>query len=131
MTAATMFERFDPAGGSFNGPHTAFAATGVSRVMKPTKNKRHIWVPRIAAAAVRDALYCPAITAVGIFPRWREAACASAALVVVAHSRVTGNFVSARDHDEYQRLKATVASVLAVEELDGKTFKTLAASRMR
>ena len=43
---------------------------------------------------------------------------------------VTGYVVSARDYDEYQRLKATAPTALAVEELDGATLKALAASRM-
>ncbi len=32
--------------------------------------------------------------------------------------------------DEYQRLKATAPTALAVEELDGATLKALVASRM-
>jgi hypothetical protein len=43
---------------------------------------------------------------------------------------VTGYFVSARDYDEYQRLKATAPTALAVEELDSATLQALAASRM-
>lgn len=63
------------------------------------------------------------------FGRYREAA-QHEAVAVVAHNRITGYFVSARDFDEYQRLKATAATVLAVEELDTATLKALAASRM-
>ena len=50
------------------------------------------------------------------FGRYREEA-QHEAVAVVTHNRVTGYFVSARDYDEYQRLKATAASALAVDEL--------------
>jgi PHD/YefM family antitoxin component YafN of YafNO toxin-antitoxin module len=63
------------------------------------------------------------------FGRYREAA-QHAPVAVVAHNRVTGYFVSARDYDEYQRLKATAASALAVDELDAATLQALVASRM-
>ena len=63
------------------------------------------------------------------FGRYREVA-QREAVAVVAHNRITGYFVSARDYDEYQRLKATAATALAVEEVDGATLKALAASRM-
>lgn len=49
---------------------------------------------------------------------------------MVTHNRVTGYFVSARDYDEYQRLKAMASTALAVEELDGATLNALAASGM-
>lgn len=51
-------------------------------------------------------------------------------IAVKVHDRVTGYFVSARDFDEYQRLKAMVASAVAVEDLDADTIKTLADARM-
>ena len=63
------------------------------------------------------------------FGRYREEA-QRAPVAVVAHNRVTGYFVSARDYDEYQRLKAMVPTALAIEELDTATLKALAASRM-
>lgn len=63
------------------------------------------------------------------FGRYREAA-QHAPVAVVAHNRVSGYFVSARDFDEYQRLKATAATALAVDELDAATLRALAASRM-
>lgn len=63
------------------------------------------------------------------FGRYREEALRGP-VTVVTRSRVTGYFVSARDYDEYQRLKATALTALAVEELDGATLKALAASRM-
>ncbi|MWC42427.1 type II toxin-antitoxin system Phd/YefM family antitoxin, partial [Sphingomonas carotinifaciens] len=40
------------------------------------------------------------------FGRYREEA-QREPVAVVTHNRVTGYFVSARDYDEYQRLKAT------------------------
>jgi len=63
------------------------------------------------------------------FGKYREAA-QREAVAVVTHNRITGYFVSARDYDEYQRLKAAAATALAVEELDSATLKALAASRM-
>lgn len=48
------------------------------------------------------------------FGRYREEA-QRAPVAVVAHHRVTGYFVSARDYGEYQRLKAAAATALAVE----------------
>ena len=58
------------------------------------------------------------------FGRYREPVAA------VAHNRLTDYLVSARDYDEYQRLKAAAPTALAVEALDGATLKALAASRM-
>jgi PHD/YefM family antitoxin component YafN of YafNO toxin-antitoxin module len=63
------------------------------------------------------------------FGRYREEA-QHEPVAVVTHNRVTGYFVSARDYDEYQRLKASASSALAVEEQDAATLKVLAASRM-
>jgi PHD/YefM family antitoxin component YafN of YafNO toxin-antitoxin module len=63
------------------------------------------------------------------FSRYREEA-QREPIAVMAHHRVTGYFVSARDYDEYQRLRAAASAALAVEELDGATLKALAASRM-
>ena len=63
------------------------------------------------------------------FGRYREEA-QREPVAVVAHNRVTGYFVSARDYDEYRRLKAAVAVALAVEELDDATLRALAVSRM-
>lgn len=61
---------------------------------------------------------------------WYREVAQREAVAVVSHRRITGYFVSARDYDEYQRLKATAPAALAVDELDGATLKTLAASRM-
>lgn len=63
------------------------------------------------------------------FGRYREVA-QREAVAVVTHNRITGYFVSARDYDEYQRLKATASTALGIEELDSETLKALAASRM-
>lgn len=63
------------------------------------------------------------------FGRYREQA-QREPVAVVTHNRVSGYFVSARDYDEYQRLKAAAPIALAVEELDAATLKALAASRM-
>jgi PHD/YefM family antitoxin component YafN of YafNO toxin-antitoxin module len=63
------------------------------------------------------------------FGRYREEA-QREPVAVVAHNRVTGYFLSARDFEEYQRLKAAAPTALAVEELDAATLRALAASRM-
>jgi len=63
------------------------------------------------------------------FGRYREDAQREAVAVVV-HDRVSGYFVSARDYEEYQRLKAAAPTALAVEELDSATLRALAASHM-
>ena len=63
------------------------------------------------------------------FGRYREVA-QHEPVAVVTHNRITGYFVSARDYDEYQRLKAAAPTALAVEEIDGATLRALAAARM-
>lgn len=63
------------------------------------------------------------------FGRYREEA-QREPVAVVAHNRVTGYFLSARDFEEYQRLKAAAPTALAVEELDAAALRALAASRM-
>lgn len=63
------------------------------------------------------------------FGRYREAA-QHEAVAVKSHDRITGYFVSARDYEEYQRLKAYAPVSLAVEELDAETIKALATARM-
>lgn len=63
------------------------------------------------------------------FGRYREAA-QRAPVAVTSHDRVTGYFVSARDFEEYQRLKAHAGRAVWAEELDADTLKALAASRM-
>jgi PHD/YefM family antitoxin component YafN of YafNO toxin-antitoxin module len=63
------------------------------------------------------------------FGRYREEA-QREPVAVVAHNRVTGYFVSARDFEEYQRLKAAVPTAVGVEALDAETMRALAASRM-
>ena len=49
---------------------------------------------------------------------------------ITRSNRITGYFVSAHDYDEYQRLKATASTALAIEELDSETLRALATSRM-
>ena len=63
------------------------------------------------------------------FGRYREAA-QREAVAVVTHNRITGYFVSVRDYDEYQRLKAAASVAFEIEKLDSETLNTLAASRM-
>lgn len=63
------------------------------------------------------------------FGRYREAA-QREPVAVVAHNRITGYFVSAKDFDEYQRLKALAPASQLTDELDYATLRALAASRM-
>lgn len=63
------------------------------------------------------------------FGAYREAA-QREPVTVVAHKRVAGYFLSSRDFQEYQQLKALRGRALAVEELDAATLTALAASRM-
>ena len=63
------------------------------------------------------------------FGRYRQQA-QREPVAVVAHNRVTGYFVSARDYEEFRRYKALAPAALAVEELDAETLEALAASRM-
>ena len=63
------------------------------------------------------------------FGRYREAA-QHAPVAVVVQKRITGYFVSAREFDDYQRLKTQATIALRVDELDTATLKALAASRM-
>ena len=63
------------------------------------------------------------------FVRYREEA-QRGPVAVVTHNRIIGYFVSARDYEDYRRVKALDAISLAVKELDGETLKALAASRM-
>ena len=51
-------------------------------------------------------------------------------IAVKVHDRVTGYFVSARDYDEYQRLKGMKAMAMAAEELDADAIRALAEARM-
>ncbi|MDP3377615.1 MAG: type II toxin-antitoxin system Phd/YefM family antitoxin [Brevundimonas sp.] len=51
-------------------------------------------------------------------------------IAVKVHDRVTGYFVSARDYDEYQRLKGMMATALASEQLDADTVRALSEARM-
>ncbi len=52
------------------------------------------------------------------------------AIAITAHDRITGYFVSARDYEEYQKLKAMMPVALAAEELDAETLEALGESRM-
>lgn len=63
------------------------------------------------------------------FGLYREAA-QHEPVAVVAHKRVTGYFISAREFAEYQAFKAARGRALAVEELDDATLQALAQSRM-
>jgi hypothetical protein len=63
------------------------------------------------------------------FGRYREIV-QREAIAVRAHDRITGYFVSARDYEEYQRLKAMQPTPVAVEELDDDTLAALAVSAM-
>lgn len=63
------------------------------------------------------------------FGRYREVAQREPVAVIV-QKRITGYFVSARDFDDYQRLKALAPTARSVDELDAATLKALAASRM-
>lgn len=63
------------------------------------------------------------------FGRYREAA-QRAPVAVTNHDRVTGYFLSARDFEEYQRLKERAGRAFRADELDAETLKALAAARM-
>lgn len=58
------------------------------------------------------------------FGRYREIV-QREAIAVKAHDRITGYFVSARDYEEYQRLKAMMPLAVAAEELDADTLREL------
>lgn len=63
------------------------------------------------------------------FGKYRETALYEP-VAVTSHDRVTGYFVSARDYEEYLRLKARAVKALAVEELSAETIQAIAATRM-
>ncbi|MEX6725618.1 hypothetical protein [Parapedomonas caeni] len=63
------------------------------------------------------------------FGRYREIVQREAVAVRV-HDRITGYFVSARDYEEYQRLKAMMPVALAAEELDDDTLRALSETKM-
>ena len=63
------------------------------------------------------------------FSRFREEV-QHAPIAVTSHDRITGYFVSARDFDEYQGLKARAGTAVWAGELDDQTLKALAESRM-
>ena len=63
------------------------------------------------------------------FGRYREIV-QREAIAVKAHDRITGYFVSARDYEEYQRLKAMLPATVAAEDLDAETLRALEAARM-
>lgn len=63
------------------------------------------------------------------FGRYREIV-QREAIAVKAHDRITGYFVSARDYEEYQRLKAMMPLAIAAEELDADTLRELENSTM-
>lgn len=51
-------------------------------------------------------------------------------IAVKVHDRITGYFLSAREYEEYQRLKGMMPVALAAEELDDATLHALAESKM-
>lgn len=63
------------------------------------------------------------------FGRYREIV-QREAIAVKAHDRITGYFVSAREYEEYQRLKAMLPLAVAAEELDSETLRALDETRM-
>lgn len=63
------------------------------------------------------------------FGRYREIV-QRETIAVKAHDRITGYFVSARDYEEYQRLKAMVPVALSAGELDADTLRALSETRM-
>jgi PHD/YefM family antitoxin component YafN of YafNO toxin-antitoxin module len=63
------------------------------------------------------------------FPRYREEA-QHGPVAVKSHDRVAGYFLSAREFENYQRLKAMEPKVLAVEEIDPGTIEALRGTKM-
>lgn len=63
------------------------------------------------------------------FGRYREIV-QRETIAVKAHDRITGYFVSARDYEEYQRLKAMLPVALSAGELDADTLRALSEARM-
>jgi PHD/YefM family antitoxin component YafN of YafNO toxin-antitoxin module len=63
------------------------------------------------------------------FTRYREEV-QHEPLAIKSHDRVTGYFVSTREFQNYQRLKAKEGVALAVEELDAASVDALRAARM-
>lgn len=63
------------------------------------------------------------------FGRYREVV-QRETIAVRAHDRITGYFVSTRDFEEFQRLKAMMPAALAVEELDQVTLHALTETAM-
>ena len=63
------------------------------------------------------------------FGRYREEA-QREPVAVMAHDRVTGYFVSARDFEEYQKFKAMMPIALSAGELDEDTVRALSKSKM-
>ena len=63
------------------------------------------------------------------FGRYREIV-QREAIAIKAHDRITGYFVSAREYEEYQRLKAMMPVVVAAEDLDTETLRALDETRM-
>jgi PHD/YefM family antitoxin component YafN of YafNO toxin-antitoxin module len=63
------------------------------------------------------------------FSRYREEV-QHEPVAIKSHDRITGYFVSTREFQNYQRLKARDGSALAVEELDAATVASLANAKM-
>lgn len=63
------------------------------------------------------------------FGRYREEV-QRESIAVKVHDRITGYFVSARDYDEYQRLKAMMPVALSAGELDDATVAALSKATM-
>jgi hypothetical protein len=63
------------------------------------------------------------------FGRYREVV-QRESIAVSVHDRITGYFVSTRDFEEYQQLKAMMATALSAGELDEDTLDALTKSGM-
>lgn len=63
------------------------------------------------------------------FGRYREAA-QHEPIAVTSHDRVTGYFVSAREFEEYRRLKARASQAIWAGELDNELLAALDEAKM-
>jgi len=63
------------------------------------------------------------------FGRYREVA-QHEPVAVRSHDRISGYFVSAREFDELQRLKAMAPHALAASELDDDMLRAIAGARV-
>lgn len=63
------------------------------------------------------------------FGRYREVV-QHDVVAITSHERVTGYFVSAREYEEYVRMKARMPKAYAVDELSEETIRAIANSKM-